>query len=54
MEVTADELCTILVARIPMNRPTKGFDVKVIILSANPFPSNLKELPMSLMLTRKK
>ena len=52
IEVVVDELWTRLVARMPMKRPTKGLEVVVRSCSANPRPKNLKESPISVMLTK--
>jgi len=53
-EVVVDELCTRLVARIPVNNPTKGLEYELISCSAKPLPNNWKDTPMSLMLARKR
>jgi len=38
-EVVVDELCTRLVARIPVNNPRKGFEYELISCSAKPLPN---------------
>jgi hypothetical protein len=47
-----EEDWTMEVANIPMNRPTKGFVVVAIRVSANPSPNILSEVPMSSRLKR--
>jgi len=42
-----------LVARIPMNRPTKGLEVVLIRFSANSLPKPLKAIPIRPMLTKR-
>jgi hypothetical protein len=54
MEVVVEELCTRLVAKIPMKRPTNGFDVVLISCSAKPAPKPLNAAPIRPMLTKKK
>jgi hypothetical protein len=46
IEVVVDELCTSVVARMPMKSPTKGLAVRSIRASAKPFPMSLKPRPM--------
>jgi hypothetical protein len=53
MDVTVEELCTSDVARIPMNKPTNGFDVMRSSCSATPCPINLNDSPISSMLVKK-
>ena len=52
MDVVEEEDWIIEVARIPMNRPTIGFVVVAIRVSANPSPNNLREAPISSKLKR--
>jgi len=54
IEVVEEEDWMIEVARIPMNRPTKGLVVVAIRVSANPFPNILREVPISSRLKRKR
>jgi hypothetical protein len=42
MDVVVPELCIMLVARIPMNKPTKGLEVVAIRRWAKPLPKPLK------------
>ncbi len=53
IDVTVEELCTMLVARIPIKRPTKGFEVVSRSCSAKSFPKYLKDAPIKDMLTKK-
>ena len=46
MDVVVEELCTIAVARSPMNRPTKGEAVVLRICSEKPVPKSLTEWPI--------
>jgi hypothetical protein len=48
VQVVVEELCTRLVARIPIKRPTKGLDVLLISRSANPPPNISNPVPRSL------
>jgi hypothetical protein len=54
IDVVHDELWTILVANIPINRPTKGFDVVLIRSSAKPLPKPLRAVPIRPMPRRNK
>ena len=54
MEVVLEELWTTEVDRMPMKRPTMGFEVPAIKASAKPFPNSFIELPMRSMLRRKR
>jgi hypothetical protein len=54
MEVVVEELWTRLVAKIPINKPTKGLEVVLMRLSAKPSPKHLKATPIRPMLTRNK
>jgi hypothetical protein len=51
-EVTDDELCTMLVARMPTKRPTKGFDVNESSSVTIPPPSSFREAPKREMLKK--
>jgi hypothetical protein len=53
MEVVTDELCMMLVARMPMRSPIKGFSVVVKKESRTSFPSILKPSPSPLTPMRK-
>ncbi len=52
VEVVMDELWTMLVARIPMKRPTSGLDVVAIRRSEKPAPNISNPVPSNLTLTR--
>jgi hypothetical protein len=52
IEVVVDELWMILVAKIPINNPTKGSEVVRIRSSAKVRPKPLKAAPIRPMLTR--
>ena len=52
MDVVVPELWIILVTRIPMNKPTKGFEVVAIRPSAKGAPKPLKAWLIRLMLIR--
>ena len=52
--VVTDELCTMLVARIPMKRPTSGVSVTFKIDAATSPPSIFRDVLMSFMLKRKR
>jgi hypothetical protein len=54
MEVVDEELCINEVARIPINKPTKGLDVVEMSASARPLPNNLSAPPIKFMLNRKR
>jgi len=54
IDVVVPELWIRLVARIPMNRPTKGLEVVVIRRWAKPSPKPLKAWLIKLMLTKNK
>jgi hypothetical protein len=51
-EVTNDELCTKLVASMPMKRPTKGFEVNDSNSIRTPPPSIFRETPRRVMLKK--
>jgi hypothetical protein len=42
------------VDNIPIKRPTNGFDVFAISVSANPLPNSFNESPIKLILKRKR
>jgi hypothetical protein len=52
IEVVDEEDWMMEVARIPMNRPTKGLVVVAISVSAKPLPNILSEVPISSRLKR--
>ena len=52
MLVVVDELCTMVVARMPMNRPINGEEVASRIFCENSLPNNLKEYPIPPIPTR--
>ena len=52
-EVVVDELWIILVTRIPVKRPAKGLEYKLISCSAKSLPNSLKEVPVNLIPSRK-
>jgi hypothetical protein len=52
IEVVADELWTMLVARIPMKRPTKGLLVDSMSVFEKPVPKLLNVVPRRVMLRR--
>ena len=54
MDVVVDELCTRLVARIPMRSPMIGLEVVDSSCSANPLPKNLNAPLIRVMLTKNK
>ena len=54
IDVVVPELWIKLVARIPMNNPTKGLDVVVIRRSAKPLPKPVKAWPIRLIETKNK
>jgi len=54
MEVVDEEDWMMDVAKIPMNRPTKGLVVVAIRVSASPLPNILSEAPISSRLKRKR
>jgi len=54
IDVVVDELCIRLVARIPVNKPRKGFEYEPMIFSAKSLPNRWNDVPISLILTRKK
>ena len=52
IDVVSDELCTMLVASTPTNRPMNGLPADRIRASLKSLPMCLNPPPMSLMLTR--
>jgi hypothetical protein len=54
IEVVDEEDWMREVARIPMNRPTRGFVVVAISVSAKPLPNILRDAPISSRLKRNK
>ena len=52
IDVIDDELCMKLVARVPMKRPTNGFDVAASSCSTTPSPRRSNARPMSARLTK--
>ena len=53
-DVTVDELCIRLVAKIPINKEINGLDVVFKRVSAKPFPKPLKAADIRPMLTKNK
>ena len=53
IEVVVEELCIMLVAKRPINKPMIGFDVVCISLSLNASPKHLKLWLIREMLTKK-
>ena len=53
-KVVVDELWTKLVAKIPINKPTKGLEVVRSKFSAKPLPKPLKAAPIRPILTKNK
>ena len=53
-DTVGGELWIMLVANMPINRPTNGLDVVLIKFSANPLPNPLKATPIRPTLTKKK
>jgi len=47
IDVVVDDDCIKDVARIPINNPTKGFEVVWISVVANPFPNIFREVPIN-------
>lgn len=54
IDVVEEELCTIEVARTPINKPTKGLVVVCINVAEKSFPNNFKESPISCKLRMNK
>jgi hypothetical protein len=54
IDVVVDELWITEVANIPINKPTTGFDVPAMSVSAKPFPNNFIEVLIRSMLKRKR
>ena len=54
IDVVVPELWIILVAKMPMNKPTKGLEVVVIRRWANPSPKPWKVWLIRLILTKNK
>jgi hypothetical protein len=52
VEVTVEELCTMLVARIPIKRPAIGLLVYSNSVSAKPLPKSLKAEPIRVTAVR--